>query len=89
MVESLTQLHTDAESFFIEHVNELLGRDISYVICHPGYIDQDLMECSSLNLVRMRDLQLCLSPKVKQLLDDKGIELISITEFCEFYDKNQ
>lgn len=87
--ESLTQLHTDAESFFIEHVNELLGRDISYVICHPGYIDQDLMECSSLNLVRMRDLQLCLSPKVKQLLDDKGIELISITEFCEFYDKNQ
>lgn len=81
--EPLTQLQTDAQAFFIEHIDELLVRDYSYVICHPGYVDQDLMECSSLNLVRMRDLQLCLSKKVKQLIQDKGIELISITEFCK------
>lgn len=78
-----TQLKTDAEAFFIEHFDELLGREYSYIICHPGYIDADLMTCSSLNLVRMRDLQMCVSPHIRELLERHGVELMTISEFCE------
>lgn len=81
--ESMSQLNTDAESFFIEHFDELLEQDIAYIICHPGYISMDLMECSSLNIVRMRDLQMCISKKVKQLLKEHQVELISIAQFCK------
>lgn len=85
--EASTQLNTDVESFFVEHFDELLHREISYVICHPGYVSVDLMECSSLNLVRMKDLQMCLSPQIKALIQQHKVELISIKEFAEEYKK--
>ncbi|MCD7810075.1 MAG: ChbG/HpnK family deacetylase [Erysipelotrichaceae bacterium] len=82
-----TQLATDSEQFFIDHFDELLVRDVSYIICHPGYVSMDLMECSTLNLVRMKDLQMCISPKVRELIESHHVELISIKEFVEEYDK--
>ncbi|MCD8028863.1 MAG: ChbG/HpnK family deacetylase, partial [Erysipelotrichaceae bacterium] len=82
-----TQLDTNAEQFFIDHFDELLVRDVSYVICHPGYVSMDLMECPTLNLVRMKDLQMCISPRVKELIEKNHVELISIKEFVEEYDK--
>lgn len=78
-----SQIETDTEGYFVEHFDELLKRDVAYVICHPGYIDADLMKCSSLNLVRMNDLKMCLSSQVKKLIEDNHVELISITEFCQ------
>ncbi len=81
--EPVTQLETDAEQFFLDHIEELMGRDYSYIICHPGYVSTELMACSSLNIVRMRDLEMCLSPRVRAALAERAVELISITQFCE------
>lgn len=83
--EPLSQLETDAEKFFIEHFSELCQHEIAYIICHPGYVSMDLMECSSLNIVRMRDLQMCISSRVMQLLIKNHVELISITDFVQKY----
>lgn len=85
--EPMSQLETDAEKFFIEHFDELLKREVAYVICHPGYVSMDLMECSSLNVVRMRDLQMCISPKIKQLIQNNDVELISVSQFVEEYEQ--
>lgn len=79
--EPLTQLQTDAEQYVLDHFHELLNREVSFVICHPGYVSSELMECSSLNIVRMNDLKMCLSPKVKKIIDDNHVELISIVDF--------
>lgn len=81
--EPVTQLETDAEQFFLDHIEELMGRDYSYIICHPGYVSTELMACSSLNIVRMRDLEMCLSSRVRAALAERTVELISITQFCE------
>lgn len=81
--ETMSQIETDTEGYVVEHFEELLAHDIAYVICHPGYVSTELMECSSLNLVRMNDFKMCISPKVKALIQQHHVELISIKDFCE------
>lgn len=77
------QLNTDAEKFFLDHYEELNDRDYGFLICHPAYIDSLLMKCSSLNLVRMKDLDMVLSGKIKEKLEQDHVQLLSVPEFVK------
>lgn len=76
-----TQLAVDAEAFFLDHYAELASHETAFLICHPAYIDSGLMDCSSLNLVRMKDVDMVTSPKIMQQLINDHVDLISITDF--------
>ena len=50
------------------------------IICHPGYIDQRLMEISSYHLPRATELAIIQSEEVQQFVQDNQIELINYSD---------
>lgn len=79
------QMNTDVEHNFIESLKKCLDKDgeVGYFICHCGYVDADLLDETTYTMIRTRDLQCALSLKVKQFLDDNGIQLISFKDYME------
>lgn len=52
--------------------------DIANVfICHPGYVDEYLLQTSSLTLNRVKEVELLCNPDVHAWLEKQGIQLIS------------
>lgn len=54
--------------------------DIAVVHAHPGYIDQTLLDNTSLTLPRCRDLQTLTDPRVAAWLESNGIRLVTYEE---------
>lgn len=46
-------------------------------VCHPGYVDDYLMQTSSLNLNRTKEVVMLTDPTVKSWLEEQAVELIS------------
>lgn len=67
------QAASDPVAMFLAGLDALAGHEISVLITHPGYVDADLLDISSYNIVRARDLHLVTSPAVRQALDARGI----------------
>ena len=44
---------------------------------HPGFLDAELLEQSSLSIERVRDHQMMTSPVIKKLIEDNHVELIT------------
>lgn len=71
------QKNTNVVDNFCEALTKSLSHEIGYFICHCGYVDADLLNETTYTLIRTRDLQAATSEKVKRLLNDNGIELIT------------
>lgn len=76
-----------ADKMYDELVNyDFLVREISInenvmeFMCHPAYIDQALYDMSSYCLVRMEELKLLRSQKVKDFIKENNISLISYAD---------
>jgi predicted glycoside hydrolase/deacetylase ChbG (UPF0249 family) len=54
--------------------------EINILHCHPGYEDAYLMDNTTLVLPRCRDLQTFCDKRVIKFINDKKIELISLTD---------
>ena len=50
--------------------------DIAILHFHPGYIDQFVLDNTSLTLPRCRDLETLCDPRVREWIDEQGIELV-------------
>ena len=46
-------------------------------ICHPGYLDQPILDVSSLTLPRPKEVAMCISQETKDWLRDNDIEVIT------------
>jgi hypothetical protein len=57
--------------------------DLSELICHVGYNSDELMQLSSLNEKREKELALFTDEKIKQLIQENGIELLSFKQFSQ------
>jgi len=57
-----------------------LSAELNLFVAHPGFVDHDLMQWSSLNIERTLDYALLTDPQVIQYLKDKKIDLISFRE---------
>lgn len=49
-------------------------------MCHPALIDQRLYDMTSYGLPRMKELELILSPELRQFVEDNHIELINFAD---------
>lgn len=45
------------------------------LVVHPGYVDAELLDITTYNIIRGRDLQLVTDAGVRALLADAGVEL--------------
>lgn len=63
--------------YIIENIDSICKYEYVEIMTHPGYIDSYVMKNSSYNLQRLEELEFLLSNKVKDLLSEKNVELIS------------
>ncbi len=57
-----------------------VDEDVIEFMCHPAYIDQALYDMSNYSLVRMEELKLLRSQKVKDFIKENNISLISYAD---------
>lgn len=70
------QKNTNVEKNILDEVDEILKHEKSVLICHCGYVDAKLLELSSYNLIRVRDLEMATSKTLIKILEDNDVELI-------------
>ncbi|MBR5048371.1 MAG: ChbG/HpnK family deacetylase [Erysipelotrichaceae bacterium] len=46
-------------------------------VCHPGYLDQTILDISSLTLPRPKEVAMCTDPRTRQWLSDNDIRVIT------------
>lgn len=46
-------------------------------VCHPGYLDAELMRSSSLTILRIQEVEMLTSQKTKQWLRKHEVQIIS------------
>jgi len=71
------QAYCDPIGGFLAQLDAIAEHEVSLLIVHPGYLDAELLDITSLHIVRARDLDLVTSPQVLAALADRGIELAS------------
>lgn len=63
---------TETMSNFINDLKTVVDGETTEILFHPGYNDIDVLEASSLNFERARDLSIVLDKKFKQQIIDLG-----------------
>ncbi len=71
------QLNKNTTQAVIDHWDELMSHEYASIGQHPGYLDVELLQMSSLSLERIRDHQMMTSPVIKKMIEDSGVELIT------------
>ena len=75
--DPMDQLNKDTVQQFMDLREELVENGCSSFICHPGYVDAELLALTTLSLERARDAQMMQSPAVRQWCEENGVELIT------------
>jgi predicted glycoside hydrolase/deacetylase ChbG (UPF0249 family) len=69
------QAAADPLAAFRRRLPELLQHELAVLITHPGYVDGELLDISTYNVVRARDHQLMTSREVAALLAEADVEI--------------
>ena len=83
MDEPSVQVTSDLKSYILNDEAGFLNKEIGYLVTHCGYADQTIMEISSFNLVRMKDLDALMSEEVKNWISENNIELINFRQLVK------
>ena len=67
----------------LSSIIERLPSGISEIMCHPGYADRELVETSAYNKPRERELEILTDPSLRDVLVERGVELISFEELTQ------
>lgn len=71
------QLATDVEHEVLQVIDEVLARDLTLMIGHPGFVDAELFDITTYTIIRIKDLAMFCSPRVRQWMDDHDVELVT------------
>lgn len=71
------QLATDVEQLVYDQLETLAQYDRALIVCHPGYLDNDLFSRSSYTVIRVKDLAMLTSPRIRRKLEELGVELVN------------
>ncbi len=63
------------DDYFEKFINELKNHDVIDVMCHPAFIDEQLVNSTSYAMQRMKEYSILTSKKVKEFLRENNIEL--------------
>ena len=77
------QLKTDVEQEFLKSLEASLSHEIGYFICHCGFVEEDLMKETTYTMIRVKDLAMATSPRVRAFLQEHQIELITYRDLKE------
>lgn len=61
----------------IHMLDQVKGRDTVEIMCHPAYVDVALLNGSSYNVERVRELEILTDPEIRSAVRTRGFELIS------------
>lgn len=73
------QADADPVASLLPHIDTILDNDVTALITHPGYVDAELIDVSSYNVIRARDLQLVTSKDLIARLVRAGVEFVSFS----------
>lgn len=71
------QLNNNLEHYIVEDRAGFLNSKWGMLITHCGYVDSALMDLSSFNLLRMKDLEALTSTNVLEFIHSHNIELVT------------
>lgn len=71
----------DPFSYFLNDEGEILESNLAMIAVHPGYVDQNLLELSSYNMIRPLEVKALTSIEIKDWIKRNNIELINCTVF--------
>lgn len=71
------------KNLFLETYSELLSQEegVGLIVFHPGYVDGFILDYTTCNLARCRDVQALTDKEVRKHLDDLGVELITSSDY--------
>lgn len=75
--DAADQLNKDTVKQFFSIADEFIENGQSSFICHPGYVDAELLGLTTLSLERAKDAEMMMSEKVKQWIVSNNVELIT------------
>lgn len=75
------QLEADPLSCIMN--SDFKDNEMGMLVFHCGYVDKELFDVSTYTLVRTRDLDAVISPRLKAWIKDNGIELISYRDLVQ------
>jgi chitin disaccharide deacetylase len=61
----------------IDLVKKSTSFDTAEIMCHPAYIDEEVLTGSSYNVQRARELAILIDPEVKRVVEENHIELVT------------
>ena len=56
------------------------SNNVPMMVCHPGYLDQSIIQQSSLTIPRTQEVDFLCDPKEAQEIEEKGLHLARYTE---------
>ena len=65
---------------YIDKIGSEMSRDcnsFSYIVIHPGYLDDDVFSKSSFTTMRTHDVAMITSEKTKQWLEENQVQIVS------------
>lgn len=66
--------------YWLEDQSELLKEDLVEMHTHPGYIDQDLLDWSSYNITRAKEVQIACDPRLKEWAEKNQVQFITFED---------
>ena len=66
--------------FFDDKYIDLQEGETGLLVVHPGFLDQEILEVSSMTIDRTRDHDMLVDPRVREWLKKKEIKLISFRD---------
>jgi predicted glycoside hydrolase/deacetylase ChbG (UPF0249 family) len=79
------QLASDPLKGFMANADQFLSHDYGWLCRHPGYVDDDLIQLTTLSLERMKDAAMYMSDELKNWIDQNNVELIT---YYDLYERN-
>lgn len=71
------QLNCSLKDYILSSLDEWEKKGTAVIVCHAGYVDQQLMSLSSFNILRMKDLEALTDEEVLGKIEERNIQLIS------------
>lgn len=75
--EPHAQLDKDTTQQIVDGFDDMLKHEKCAICCHPGYLDADLLDKTSLSIERVRDAQAYMSDVINDWVKDNNVELIT------------
>lgn len=73
----LDQLATDVEEGVLGSIHEVEQNDRTWLVAHPGFVDDELFDLTTYTMIRAKDLRMFCSPRLREWVEEHDVELIT------------